>query len=165
MNRALRQALEASPQGRALLAAQEQEKRDRRARAKALRKRGRAPGPTRERRRAEDDARELAGKAAAMRRAGGRCEVHEKGARCDASATDAHHAIGGRWKRDVESLPNGEGFIAACRLHHDLLLHGPDRAGAIHQAWEHAIRVGSRCLRRLVDAAAARYHAKHPEGR
>lgn len=75
MNRSLRQALEASPQGRALLAAQEQEKRDRRARAKALRKRGRAPGKTQEQRREAKGAARRATRPLVEARENGRCAV------------------------------------------------------------------------------------------
>jgi hypothetical protein len=125
-------------------------------------------GPTRKDRRSAEDAREATGKVAALIRshdsdAGyNRCEVYESGQRCLSLVSDCHHAVGGRWKRECEALPNGDGFVACCRPHHDHLFHGPDRLGALRQAEEHALRIGSRGLMRLVDAAIQRYEAKHP---
>lgn len=145
---------------------------DAKRRAKAARRArtARAAGPSREERRAADDARELAGKAAAMSRSrcpllgGPRCEDHTAGRRCAEAATDADHVLGGRWKKDMEELPNGEGFQAKCRTHHDIK-HGPAKRAALLEAKEHAIRIGSRGLLRHVEAAIARYEAKHPEAR
>lgn len=165
MNRELRQALESSPKGREFLAAQDKAKRERRARSKALGRRGRAPGPTREERRAAADARELAGKAAARVRSGGRCEWHEGGRRCGDTGTERDHVLGGRWKKEMEALPNGEGLQDLCHDHHQVVKHGPDRLGALRQAKEHAIRIRSRGPLRHVEDAIARYHARHPEGR
>jgi hypothetical protein len=132
-------------------------------------KRGLAPGVSREARRAEDDARELAGKAAAKKRSEDppgrpRCEDFTSGRRCVEDATDADHVLGGRWKKDMEELPNGEGFQAKCRTHHELK-HGPAKRTALLEAKEHAIRIGSRGLLRHVELAVARYAAKHPEAR
>lgn len=138
----------------------------RRAKAAKRARPARAAGKTAAERRAEDDARELAGKAAAMARSkcpllgGPRCEDHTSGRRCAEAATDADHVLGGRHKAEMEALPNGEGFQAKCRFHHDLK-HGPARAAALAEAKEHAIRIGSRGLLRHVEAAIARYEAKH----
>ncbi len=140
----------------------------RRAAARRRPKRGLAPGRAREDRRAAEDAREGAGKVAAMKRARARasglprCEWHENGQRCGMIATDSDHVLGGVHKREMEALPNGDGFMALCAPHHRITKHGPDRAGALAQAKEHAIRLGARGLLRFVEAAIRRYEAKHP---
>jgi hypothetical protein len=130
------------------------------------------PGKSREERRAAEDALEEKGKAAARERSAAstvagvrRCEWHELGQRCGAVAAEVDHVLGGRWKKDMEALPNGEGFQDLCSPHHQVTKHGPDRLGALHQAKEHAIRIRSRGLLRHIEDALARYHARHPEAR
>jgi hypothetical protein len=130
------------------------------------------PGKSREERRAAADALEDAGKAAARARSAGstiagvrRCEWHENGQRCGSVAAEVDHVLGGRWKKDMEELPAGEGFQDLCTPHHQITKHGPDKLGALAQAKEHAIRIRSRGLLRHVEDAIARYHARHPEAR
>jgi hypothetical protein len=122
------------------------------------------PGKTRAERRAEADAIEAKGKAAARVRSGGICEWHTDGTRCAAPATDGDHVLGGQWKRDMEALPNGEGFMDLCRFHHEDK-HGPGKPESLAVAREHALRIGARGLLRHVEAAVRRYEAKHPEAR
>lgn len=127
----------------------------------------RAPGATRAERKAGADALELAGKIAARARAKGgeldpRCEWYTNGSRCGCYGSDADHVLGGRWKSDMEALPNGEGFQILCRTHHDIEKHNGAKMPALLQAEEHAIRIGSPGLLRLVKAAIARFNAKHP---
>jgi hypothetical protein len=126
------------------------------------------PGATKAQRKLTKDESEAAGKIAARRRAeqegSPRCEWFTDGVRCTAYGTDCDHVLGGRWKSDMEALPNGEGFQVECRTHHDLK-HGPGKEGHLAQAKEHAIRIGSRGLKRHIEAALARFKAKHPERR
>jgi hypothetical protein len=137
-------------------------------RSKALRasRRSRATGPTKAERKAAEDAREALGKAAAMERSKDfsglpRCEVWDaKGLRCLETATDAHHALGGTHKKEMEAL-GGEGFIAECRLHHEGLSHGAARALALQFAEEHALRNGFKRLLKYVDKAKALHEGKH----
>jgi hypothetical protein len=130
----------------------------------APKKRLELPGKTRAERRAEADAIEAKGKAAARVRSGGICEWHTDGTRCAAPATDGDHVLGGQWKRDMEALPNGEGFMDLCRFHHEDK-HGPGKPESLAVAREHALRIGARGLLRHVEAAVRRYEAKHPEAR
>jgi hypothetical protein len=115
-----------------------------------------------------EDAREKEGKAAAMKRAEDppgkpRCEFYEDGKRCFETATDAHHCLGGVHKEEMEALPNGEGFQAGCRNHHEIIGHSSSRLVAVSQAKEHAVRIGSKGLLRHVEAALALYEGKHPK--
>lgn len=143
-------------------------KRVRAATARIKARTPRAPGATKEQRKLTQDEIEAAGKIAARHRAeqdgSPRCEWFTDGKRCTSYGTDCDHVLGGRWKSDMEALPNGEGFQVECRTHHDLK-HGPGKAGHLAQAKEHAIRIGSRGLRRHVEDAIARFNAKHPEPR
>jgi hypothetical protein len=118
------------------------------------------PGRSREERRAEEDSIEAKGKKAAKARAGGICEWHTFGRRCHAEGTDADHVLGGRWKSDMEALPNGEGFMWECRFHHDIK-HGPGKPESLAVAKEHALRIGSKGLLRHVELAAARFEARN----
>jgi hypothetical protein len=166
MNRTLKAALQSSPEGRRYLKAMDEARREAERSRKA--KRGRAPGLSPAERAELADAIERLGKAAAMKRAEDlpgvpRCEWRTNGQRCSDYATEAHHVLGGRWKPDVEALPNGEGYMALCRTHHQLNAHGAERLEALVQTKEHAIRVRSMKLLRLVEKALARWEARHPE--
>jgi hypothetical protein len=154
-----------SPDPRVAAAARRRIDARRKAKAQRRKRPARAPGLSREERRAQDDARELAGKAAAMKRSEDppgrpRCEDTTAGRRCSEDGHDADHVLGGTHKKEMEALPNGEGFQVKCRTHHDLK-HGPAKRTALLEAEEHALRIGSRGLLRHVEAAIRRYEAKH----
>lgn len=127
-----------------------------------------SPGTSRPERRQIEERTEASGKMAARKRAevdgSPRCEWFTNGVRCTGYGTDADHVLGGSHKKEMEALPNGEGFQVECRTHHQLK-HGPGKAGHLAQAREHAIRVGSRGLLRLATKATALHNGKHPEAR
>lgn len=126
-----------------------------------------APGKTRAERDRAADANERTGKDAAYERAKTvhglpQCEWYVDGKRCFDNGTEADHVLGGRWKKDMEMLPNGEGYQVMCHLHHQIEKHGGPKMPALLQAKEHAIRIGSPGLLRHVEKAIYRYNAKHP---
>lgn len=146
--------------------AEYQDEQRRRAKERKRSRPRRSPGKTQAERRAEADAQELDGKARAMKRSehpdgAPRCEVVDREGRCVFTATAAHHALCGRWKSDVEALPNGEGYIATCDTHHTGLFHGAERLASLEEAREHGLRIGSWRLVQLVDLAIVRYRMRH----
>jgi hypothetical protein len=140
------------------------------ARARASRARMKAlpkpppPGKTKAERKMTRDEIEAEGKRAARARAeqdgAPRCEWFTDGIRCTSYGSDCDHVLGGIHKGEMEDLPNGEGFQVECRTHHNLK-HGPGKDGHLAQAREHAIRIGSRALRKLVERATALHEGKH----
>jgi hypothetical protein len=130
------------------------------------------PGKSREERRAEEDAAEAKGKAAAYARAGrtldreGRvdrdawCEYVDRGARCAHVGVAADHVIGGAHKGDMEGI-GAEGFQILCVVHNDLKTrNAPSRSFWLDQAEEHALRVGARRLLFFIGRARAKLEGK-----
>jgi hypothetical protein len=122
------------------------------------------PGKTKAERKKTRAEIEAEGKRAARARAeqegAPRCEWFTDGVRCPSYGSDCDHVLGGTHKGEMEDLPNGEGFQVECRTHH-ALKHGPGKDGHLAQAREHAIRIGSRALRKLVEKATALHEGKH----
>lgn len=143
-------------------------------RAKAARKgrAARAPGLSVEERRAEADAIESRGKAAAYHRAGrlleadgterlpARCEYVDRGTLCGERGIAADHVIGGAGKSDMESI-GAEGFQILCLVHNHLkTVNSPSRAFWLDEAEEHAIRIGARRLLPFIARARAKLEGK-----
>lgn len=151
MNRALREALAASPQGRALLAAQEQEKRDRRARAKTLRKRGRAPGLTKAQRDAAWDEFAAWVRSVVWGLSGGGCE------RCSmplsVSLGDLDHVKGGAYRKEFTRI---DWTRRLCRPCHD------ERTATTEPGWWLA-QMDSVRVRRIREQGAERIAALREE--